>query len=161
MKKFSLTVVAALTIFAAGGTAASAQPYDYGCHERNAAAGTVLGAVAGGLLGGALGHGNGGAVIGGLVLGGVAGNAIARDMDCGDRPYAFRVYQEGLNGPLHRRYHWENPRTRTHGWFMPVNEYYDRGWRCRDFTVVTFHHRDRFRHNGQACSYRGGRWEFR
>ena len=73
-----------VAILAAGTSSAFADA----CSGRDHTGGTILGAIAGGVLGGAVGNGNGGAVIGGALLGGLAGNAIPRDMDCDDRPYA-------------------------------------------------------------------------
>ena len=68
------------------------------CSGRDHTGGTILGAIAGGVLGGAVSHGNGGAVVGGALLGGLAGNAISRDMDCEDRSYAVRSYDDSFHG---------------------------------------------------------------
>ena len=94
----------------ASATAASARDYRDDCHDSNATAGTILGAVAGGIIGNQFGHGGGraAATIGGVVLGGMAGNAIASDMDCNDRPYAFHAYDNGFDGPVGRIYDWHH-----------------------------------------------------
>lgn len=74
--------------------------YEAACRSGKAVAGTIFGAIAGGPLGGAAGQDRGGAVTGGAVLGGILGDVIAHDIDCEDRPYAFRIYSDGLNGEL-------------------------------------------------------------
>ena len=102
---------------------------------QNKAVGTMFGAIFGGILGSMFGHGSGktAATMGGVILGGMAGNAIAGDIECRDRPYAFRAYSEGFEGPVGRRYEWYNDRRSSHGSFMPTREYRDRGLICRDF----------------------------
>ncbi|HSZ73712.1 MAG TPA: RT0821/Lpp0805 family surface protein [Rhizomicrobium sp.] len=164
MKKTGMIAAAALVALAAGTGAASAQPRDYygdDCRQQNTTTGTVLGAIAGGILGGAVSHGNGGAVVGGVILGGLAGNAIGHDMDCQDRPYAFRVYNEAFVGPVGRRYEWDNPRTGAHGWIVTSREYWDHGYLCRDFREVTFRNGQKFRRDGEACREQDGGWHFR
>src|SRR5476651_657932 len=54
--------------------------YERSCHNGNATAGTIFGAIAGGLIGSAVSHGNGGAVAGGVILGGLLGNTLSRDI---------------------------------------------------------------------------------
>lgn len=97
--------LAAVAALALATTATNAFADD--CRD-NRAAGTVLGAIAGGVIGGAVSHGNGGAVVGGVILGGIAGHAIASDVDCDDRPYAYRTYREALDGPIGERYEWDH-----------------------------------------------------
>lgn len=151
LTKTAMMLAATALAFGASTVAASARDYD-DCHDRNATTGTILGAVAGGIIGNQFGHGGGkaAATVGGVVLGGMAGNAIARDMDCGDRPYAFHAYNEGFHGPLHRSYYWHH--GYDHGYMMPVREY----WRdddevCRDFRVTTFHDGEAYTRYGTAC----------
>lgn len=128
------------------------------CHHNNRVAGTVLGAVAGGVIGGAVTHGSGLGIVGGVVLGGLAGNAIAGDIDCDDRPYAYRTYREGLDGRIGERYEWHH---RGHHGYIVSNREYWRGDRlCRDFTVVTYRHGDEYTHDGTACRYQDGNWHF-
>jgi surface antigen len=124
----------------------------------NRAAGTVLGAIAGGVLGGAISHGNGGAVVGGVILGGIAGHEIASNIDCSDRPYAYRVYREALDGPVGERYEWEH--HGHHGYIVTHREYWRGDHLCRDFTVVTWRHGDEYSRDGTACRYEGGEWHF-
>src|SRR5580704_8397763 len=101
------------------------------CSGQNHTAGTVLGAIAGGVLGGAVSHGNGGAVVGGALLGGLAGNAISRDMDCGDRPYAARAYDSSFHDRVGAREEWHNGPDRG---YVVTNREYRRGPEiCRDF----------------------------
>ena len=73
------------------------------------------------MVGSAVSHGNGGAVVGGAVLGGLLGNTVSKDIDCDDQPYAFRVYSDGLNGDVGRRYDWNHGQAR--GYFQPTREY--------------------------------------
>jgi surface antigen len=147
---------AALLTLGFGSTAASADE----CSGRDHTAGTVLGAIAGGVLGGAVSDGNGGAVIGGALLGGLAGNAIARDMDCEDRPYAARTYYNSFQGPVGRRYSWNHGRNR--GYVVSTREYRVRGEICRDFTQVTYRRGREFTQQGTACRpMRGRDWAFR
>ncbi len=170
----SISAVAALALFAS--TAAShAQPpyyshynphYYYGddCRDQNAAAGAVAGAIIGGILGSQVGgHGGGraAATIGGVVLGGMAGSAIARDIDCRDRPYAFHAYSDGFDGPVGHRYDWYNQDRSSYGYFQPTREYYRRGYRCRDFREDRYVHGRHVRRSGSACRRDDGNWYFR
>ena len=133
--------------------------YEEDCHRGNAVAGTIFGALAGGLLGGAVSRGNGGAVVGGAVLGGVLGNVVAGDIDCDDQPYAFRVYADGLNGDIGRRYEWRH--GRAYGYFTPVREYRRGGAICRDFTETSYRPDGRnFTRRGSACRRGDGNWKF-
>lgn len=139
-----------------GSTAAFADE----CSGRDHTSGTILGAIAGGVLGGAAGKGDGVAVVGGALLGGLAGNAIARDMDCADRPYAARTYQNSFQGPVGRRYSWNHGRNR--GYVVNNREYRVRGEICRDFTQVTYRRGQEFTQQGTACRpMRGRDWAFR
>ena len=133
--------------------------YESECHRGNVAAGTIFGALAGGLIGGAASHGNGGAVVGGAILGGILGNTVSRDIDCDDQPYAFRVYADGLNGDLNRRYEWHN--GRSYGYFTPMREYRRGGVVCRDFTETSYRVDGRsFTRTGTACRQTDGNWNF-
>jgi len=153
-KKHSLMIAAAALALGLGTTGALAD----NCSGHDHAAGTVLGAIAGGVLGGAVSHGNGGAVVGGALLGGLAGNAISRDMDCSDRPYAARSYNESFRGRIGDRREWSN--GPDHG-YVVTNREYRRGPRlCRDFTQVVYRHGREFDRNGTACQRRDGEWEF-
>lgn len=156
---------AACIALSAGCGAASAQNYYYGedCHEQNATAGTVLGAIAGGIIGNQFGHGNGkvAATVGGVFLGGMAGNAIASDLDCDDRRYAFRAYNDGFRGPIGQRVDWRNDAEGDYGYFTPTREYWDGPYLCRDFTEQTYRHGRWHEREGTACREDDGNWHFR
>jgi surface antigen len=137
-----------------GSTAAFADA----CSGRDHIGGTILGAIAGGVLGGTVADGNGGAVVGGALLGGLAGNAIARDMDCEDRPYAARSYNQSLRGPVGRHYSWNRGPNR--GYIVTHREYRRHGQICRDFTQVVYRRGREFDREGTACLRRDGEWEF-
>lgn len=132
--------------------------YEDNCRRGTSAAGTIFGALAGGLIGGAASHGNGGAVVGGAILGGLLGNSVSRDMPCEDHPYAFRVYSDGLNGDLGRRYSWR--RGPDYGYFVPVREFRRDGYVCRSWTETTYARGRSFTRSGTACRERDGHWRF-
>ena len=97
-------------------------------------------------------------IVGGALLGGLAGNAVARDMDCEDRPVVVRSYDESFHGPVGRHYDWN--RGPNHGYIV-TNREYRRGPRlCRDFTQVIYRHGRERRRDGTACQRRNGEWEF-
>lgn len=139
--------------------------FDYGsdCRDENATSGAVLGAILGGLLGSQMGHGGGrtAATIGGIVLGGVAGSAIARDIDCRDRPYAFRAYAQGFDGPVGRDWGWQNDGRTAYGTFRPTREYHDRGYVCRDFQDDRYVRGRHYVQRGTACRETDGNWYLR
>src|ERR1700749_4760534 len=137
-------LAATAAFFALGSSAALADS----CSGRDHTGGTVLGAIAGGVLGGAVSHGNGGAVVGGAILGGLAGNAISRDMDCEDRPYAARSYDDSFHGQIGRRYEWR--RGPNHGFIVTNREYYRGPRLCRDFTQVVYRRGREFDRDGTA-----------
>lgn len=146
--------LAALVILGMGSTVAWADA----CSGRDHTGGTILGAIAGGVLGGAVSKGNGGAVMGGVLLGGLAGNAVARDMDCEDRPYVARSYDQSFRGPVGRRYSWNRGPNR--GYIVTHREYRRHGRICRDFTQVVYRRGREFDREGSACLRRDGEWEF-
>ncbi len=132
--------------------------YEQNCRSGNQAAGTIFGAIAGGLIGSAASRGNGGAVVGGAILGGLLGNTISRDIDCEDQPVAFRVYADGLNGDLNRRYEWRN--RSNYGYFTPTREFRRGGVICRDFTETSYRGGRSETRTGTACRETGGHWRF-
>jgi len=153
MKHILLAVTACAALAFGSGTA-----FADACSGRDHTGGTILGALAGGVLGGAVSHGNGGAVVGGALLGGFAGNAISRDMDCEDRAYAARSYNDSFHGRIGQRYQWRRGPNR--GYIVANREYY-RGRRlCRDFTQVVYRRGREFDRDGTACRRRDGEWEF-
>lgn len=74
----TVLAAAALLAFATTNSAALAD----GCSGRSHAGGSIIGAVGGGLIGNAVSGGSAAGTVGGAVVGGLAGNAIARDVDC-------------------------------------------------------------------------------
>ncbi len=136
--------------------------YYYGddCHAQNSAAGTVVGAIAGGLIGSQFGHGGGraAATVGGVFLGGAVGHSIAGDMDCQDRQYAFRTYNQGLEGNIGQRYQWRDPRGH-YGYFTPTREYHHHHRWCRDFEEGVWRHDHWVVRTGTACRFDDG-WHF-
>src|ERR1700749_5086688 len=118
------------------------------CSGHDHTGGTILGGVLGGVLGGAVSHGNAGAVVGGAILGGLAGNAVSRDMDCEDRPYAARSYDDSFHGQIGRRYEWR--RGPNHGFIVTNREYYRGPRLCRDFTQVVYRRGREFDRDGTA-----------
>jgi len=118
----------------------------------------TTGTVAGGVLGGVLSKGNGVGIVGGALVGGLAGNAIARDMDCEDQPRAARAYDQSFRGPPGRRYEWNRGRNR--GYVVTNREYYRGPRLCRDFTQVVYRSGREFDRAGTACRRRDGDWEF-
>jgi surface antigen len=153
LKKTGLIAGAAMLALCAGTTASWADD----CH-RDHGGGTVLGAIAGGVLGGVASHGNGLAIAGGAVFGGLAGNALSRDIDCDDRDFAGRAYEDAFDGDVGQRYEWEG-RHGNHGYVVVNDEYRRNGHRCRDFTQVVWHHGDRDERNGTVCRY-DHEWQF-
>jgi surface antigen len=153
MKTSTLLTAAGLTLALSTGSA-----FADACSGRDHTAGTVLGAIAGGVLGSAASHGNGGAVVGGALLGGLAGNAISRDMDCSDRPYAARSYDDSFRGHVGERHEWRNGPDR--GYVVTDREYRHGNRLCRDFTQVVYRGGREYDRHGTACQRRGGDWEF-
>lgn len=96
--------------------------------------------------------------VGGVILGGMAGNAIAGDIDCDDRPYAFKVYDQGFTGQIGERYEWRH--CNAYGYFTPTREYDDGGYVCRDFEEGVWRNGAWRVHTGSACQYDDG-WHFR
>lgn len=156
MLKKNLMLIAAASL-SLGLCATSAFADD--CSGRDHTGGTILGGVLGGVLGGAATHGNAGGVIGGALLGGLAGNAVSRDMDCNDRPYAARAYDNSFHGRVGQRQEWQGS-DRDRGYVVTDREY-RRGPRlCRDFTQVIYRQGREYDRHGTACQRRDGEWEF-
>jgi surface antigen len=152
-----MTALATVLILGASGLASTPALAD-ACSGRHHTGGTIFGAITGGVLGGAVSKGNGGAVVGGALLGDLAGNAISRDMDCADHPYAVRSYNESLRGPVGQRYGWNRGPNR--GYIVTHREYRRYGRLCRDFTQVVYRRGREFDRKGTACLRRDGEWEF-
>jgi surface antigen len=159
-KAGTLFAVTALALMTSAGAASARDHYYYGseCHEQNKTAGTVLGAIAGGIIGNQFGSGGGkaAATIGGVVLGGAIGNSIGSDIDCRDRPHAFRAYNDSFRGPVGHRYDWSGGRGRGRGYITTTREYHRRGMLCRDFQETTYRRGRAFTREGTACRYNDG-----
>jgi len=153
MKKSTMAIMAAVLTLGMSGAALADE-----CSGRDHTSGTLLGALGGGLIGGLASHGNGLGIIGGAILGGFAGNAISRDMDCDDRPYAARSYERSFSGPVGRRYDWNRGPDR--GYVVSDREFRQGPRLCRDFTQVVYRHGRQFVRHGTACRRRNGAWEF-
>jgi surface antigen len=124
------------------------------------AAGTVAGAIAGGVIGNQFGHGDGrtAATFGGVILGGLAGNAIADDMSCNDRRYAFASWSNGFEGRIGQHYRWRSSERGNYGSFTPVREFSRGGYVCRDFHAVTWRSGRAHERSGTACRQADGNW---
>ena len=155
LKKIALAASTAALLLGLGATGALADD----CSGRNHDTGTVLGAVGGGVIGGAASHGNGLGILGGALLGGLAGNAISRDMDCNDQPYAARSYDQNFRGRVGQRHTWTSD-DRDHGYTVTNREYRRNGRTCRDFTQVTYRDGRQYNSRGTACRMRNGEWQF-
>jgi len=153
-----LTVSAALVALSLGTLAGTSSAFADACSGRDHTGGTIAGGAIGGILGGVLSNGSGVGIIGGALLGGLAGNAISRDMDCEDRPYAARSYNDSFHGPVGHRYAWDH--GRNHGYIVTNREYYRGPRLCRDFTQVVYRRGREFDRDGTACRRRDGEWEF-
>ncbi len=154
IKKFAISAAAAALTLGLGVGSAFADD----CSGRDHTTGSILGAVGGGVIGGTASHGNGLAILGGALLGGLAGNAISRDLDCNDRPYAARSYDDSFRGRVGERHEWSNGPNR--GYVVTDREYRRRGQLCRDFTQVVYRRGREIDRHGTACRSRNGEWQF-
>jgi surface antigen len=132
------------------------------CRSHADPGGVIAGALIGGLLGNAIGRGGGrgGATIAGVVLGGGLGAALTRNMDCGDRSYAYNTYYNGFNaGRTDVPYQWRNPSNGHYGEFR-VNDYSNDqgGFRCANFTQQIFINGRPQAASGRACQQPDGTW---
>jgi surface antigen len=158
MLRKTILSAAMLIVLGLGSSAAFADE----CSGQDHTGGTIVGGILGGVLGGAVTHGNAGGVIGGALLGGLAGNAVSRDMDCQDRPYAARAYDQSFRGPVGRRQEWNNGPDR--GYVVTTREYRRGREMCRDFTQVVYRRGREVTRDGTACRPirgGGGDWRFR
>lgn len=128
------------------------------CSGRSHTGGTIAGGVLGAVFGGMISHGSGVGIVGGALLGSLAGNALARDMDCQDRPYAARAYYRSFHGPVGRRYAWS--RGPNHGYVIVNREYWRGHSLCRDLTQVVYRHGREFDREATACRRGDGQWAF-
>jgi surface antigen len=158
--------IAAASLLAAS-TLLLATPARADCDDNEAAA-TVGGAIIGGIIGNQFGSGSGkaAATVGGVILGGLAGREIAKDSCDDDRYDAYYyddAYADAFEDGANRRYVWNNPRTRHHGWVRPTR-YYENGWNdydgpCRGFESRIYVEDDEEYAYGVACRTASGRWK--
>lgn len=130
------------------------------CRNSPDPAGVITGAIIGGLLGNTAGRGNTGATLAGVIFGGAMGAALTSNMDCEDRSYAYRTYYDGFNsGRVGRNYDWHNPRNNHRGEFR-VRSYYNDpyGFRCANFSQVTYVQGRSYNATGRACRQPDGTW---
>jgi len=130
------------------------------CRSSQDPAGVIAGALIGGLLGNAVSRGNGGATVAGVIVGGVAGAAMTRNLDCGDRSYAYRTYSDGFNGGRpNTTYSWYN-RDNDHNGELRVADYYNDpdGFRCANFSQVIYIQGRAQESRGRACRQPDGTW---
>ncbi|HVZ27569.1 MAG TPA: glycine zipper 2TM domain-containing protein [Rhizomicrobium sp.] len=165
MRRSALLASAAIFLAAALSSPGQAEPrYFYGedCRDQNTTAGAVIGAILGGILGSQFGRGAGNtaATFGGVILGGLAGASIAKDISCSDRPYAFRAYAQGFDGPIGRRYDWQNDRRTSYGYFRPTREYHNGAMLCREFQEDGYVNGRHYSRSGSACRRMDGNWHF-
>jgi surface antigen len=130
------------------------------CRNGPDPAGVLAGGIIGGLLGNAASHGSAGGTFAGVIFGGALGASLTSNMDCEDRSYAYRSYYDGFNsGRYGHRYEWRNPRNDHRGEFR-IRSYYDDpyGFRCANFTQVTYIGGRSYRATGRACRQPDGAW---
>lgn len=132
------------------------------CQSKVDPAGVIIGAVLGGLLGNAAGgrRDSGGATVAGVFAGGAIGAMLSSKLDCEDRAYAYRTYNDGFNsGRTNVNYEWRNPKNNRRGEFM-VRDYYDDpdGFRCADYTQKIYIDGRPQEAKGRACRQPDGAW---
>ena len=94
----------------------------------------------------------------GIVLEGVAGQEIAHDIACADRPAAFRAFAAALRGPVGNSYYWSNAPRKCHGLFRTTWQFRDHGVQCRDFALDHTIDGHRYLRQGTACLEADGNW---
>ena len=94
----------------------------------------------------------------GIVLEGVAGQEIAHDIACADRPAAFRAFAAALRGPVGKSYYWLNATRKCHGLFRTTWVFRAHGVQCRDFALDHTINGHRYLRQGTACFEADGNW---
>ena len=132
------------------------------CHNKVDPAGVFAGAILGGILGNVAGgrRDSGGATVAGVVAGGALGAALTSKMDCDDRSYAYKTYNEGFNaGRANARYNWRNPSNNSTGELYVMDYYRDEdNFRCAVFSNTVNVHGRREEARGRACQQPNGTW---
>jgi len=92
----------------------------------------------------------------GIVLEGIAGQEIASDIACADRPAAFRAFAAALRGPVGNSYYWST--RKCHGLFRTTWQFNNHGVDCRDFALDHTINGKRHLRQGTACLEADGNW---
>jgi len=92
----------------------------------------------------------------GIVLEGVAGQQIAGDIACADRPAAFRAFAAALRGPVGNSYYWSTHKCQ--GLFRTTWQFNQHGVQCRDFALDHTINGHRHLRQGTACLEMDGNW---
>ena len=132
------------------------------CRTSPDPAGVIAGALIGGLIGNSVGRGGGrgGATVAGVVVGGALGATMTRNLDCGDRSYAYQTYSDGFNGDRpNSTYRWYNGQN-DHNGELRVGTYYEDpdGFRCANFSQVVYIQGRAQESRGRACRQPDGTW---
>lgn len=132
------------------------------CHNKVDPAGVFAGAILGGILGNVAGgrRDSGGATVAGVVAGGALGAALTSKMDCDDRSYAYKTYNDAFNaGRANYRYNWRNPSNNNTGELYVMDYYRDEdNFRCAVFSNTVMIHGRREEARGRACQQPSGTW---
>ena len=125
--------------------------------DRHAVA-TVLGGVVGGAVGARVAEPENRtiATIVGAAVGALLGNRIARAFDDADRGCFGHALELGRPG---RVVVWTNDTAGVRYELLPGANRERHGAVCRDFTMTTFHGRERMSRAGIACRTQSGSWE--
>jgi surface antigen len=119
---------------------------------------TVLGGVVGGVVGARVAEPENRtiATIVGAAVGALLGNRIGRELDDADRGCFGHALELGRPG---RVVVWTNETAGMHYELLPGANRERHGAVCREFTMTTFHGRERVSRAGIACRTQIGRWE--
>lgn len=132
------------------------------CKRQVDPAGAIVGAVLGGLLGNAAGgrRDKTGATVAGVIAGGAIGAALTAKMDCEDRGYAYRSYNEGFNsGRKGADFEWRNPDNGNRGKLHVIDYYKDEDdFRCSVYSQEVWIGGRREEARGRACQQPDGSW---
>jgi surface antigen len=135
-------------------------PFYRDCRNDNEVGGAIVGAILGGLLGNAASNGQGGGTLAGIILGGVGGAAVAKNLGCEDRSYAYRTYYDGFErGRPNATYQWRNARSGDYGTLLVGDYYRDRdNYRCATYTQTIYVNGRPQVGRGHACRQDDGTW---
>jgi surface antigen len=119
---------------------------------------TAIGGVVGGVVGARVAEPENRtiATIVGAAVGALLGNRIAREFDDADRGCFGHALELGRPG---RVVVWTNDTAGVRYELLPGANRQRHGAACREFTMTTFHGRERVSRVGIACRTQVGRWE--